>query len=158
MNSKVGWFESPSGRDIFSKSSTLSQENPFVSQKWMLVPTHSWYFKYQVYLKAKQPIIQLNLPITTTFTIQSIACSSCGNEDWWYVCVRATTLCLLGLIQVATWMSSNRRSSILSGGRHRQVLLCTFITLVAFDGRRGFLWRIMLGWRCLCLRSTCDGL
>ena len=102
--------------------------------------------------------MQLNLSITTTFTIQSIACSSCGNEDWWYVSVRATTLCLLELIQVAIWMSSKRRSSMLSADRHRQVLLCTFITLMAFDGRRGFLWRIMLGWRCLCLRSTCDGL
>ena len=70
---------------------------------------------------------------TTTFII---ACISCGNED---------SLCLLELVHVDIWMSSKRRSSILAGDRHKQVLLYTLITLVAFDGRRGFLWRIMLG-------------
>ena len=72
----------------------------------------------------KQPIIHINISITTTFTIQSIACSSCDNDDWYlYVAIHATTLCLLELIQVATWMSSRRRSSLLSGDRYRQVLL-----------------------------------
>ena len=42
MNSKVGGSSLPQVETFFvSKSSTLSQEHPFVTPKWMLVPAHS---------------------------------------------------------------------------------------------------------------------
>ena len=50
-----GWgFESPSGRDIsVSNTLKLSQEHPFVSRKWMLLPVHIYTTK-----RHRPPIIQ----------------------------------------------------------------------------------------------------
>ena len=52
MNPKIGGSSPPQVETFFGyKTSTLSQEHPFVSRKWMLLPAHSYYLKCQLNYK-----------------------------------------------------------------------------------------------------------
>ena len=62
VNLKV-WGSSPPQVEIFL-SQTISQEHPCVSQKWMLLPAHSWHFKCWLYLKNIYSIISTLVQLT----------------------------------------------------------------------------------------------
>ena len=62
MNPKVGGSIPPRVETFsVSKTSTLTQEHPFVSCKWIVLPTHSWHFKSQFY---KQNIYTASASVT----------------------------------------------------------------------------------------------